>query len=115
MRGTIIISDLVGVDIRSRSTVSRLKQEISNLKAMPVSVDFTGVSFLSRSVADELINIRESFKDGDVLFVGLSDEPKAILDIVSKSRKMKRVRGKADSHITVLPDMKSLKEYFATF
>lgn len=111
----IKLSDLIGTDIRSRSNASILRKEIDSSDTRCVNVDFSDIVFLSRSVADEFINISEAYHDKEVHFTGLHGFPKNMLDIVYKSRKQKRTRHSESQEITMLSDMESLKEYFATF
>lgn len=116
MARTIKLSELIGTDIRSRINTVKLRNEIAASDSSQIEVDMTDVIFISRSVADELINISEDFIDKKVKFVGLKDEPQTMLDIVAKSRKTERVRNaeSRNQEITVLHDMKSVAEYFST-
>lgn len=115
MKTTIIkLSEINGTDIRSRINMMKLKSEIENSDSHYIEVDMNDIVFISRSVADELINISEFFKDKEVKFIGLTGEPYTMLDIVAKSRKKQRVRDVDNQEITELHDMKSVAEYFAT-
>lgn len=114
MGKTIFLADLLGVDIRSRIRVGVLREALRGGDGSPVDVDFSGISFITRSVADELINVQNEYSSlGGVNFVSLNDGPRTMLDVVRKGRASKRVRDEEPYNIVVLHDMKSVSEYFS--
>lgn len=77
----IILSQLCGQEILSRINISKIYQiDLTNV----VSLDFTDVSFISRSVADELCNFNEQHPD--VSFENLCSNVEEMLHIVKSSR-----------------------------
>lgn len=84
---TLTLKDFLGSDIRYRATARKIYDV---LKEVPVNViDLEGVTFVSRSVADELCVISET---RNIELVGASGFPKSMIEIVSEGRSRKRER-----------------------
>lgn len=109
MNDIIKLYDLLGAEIRSRSNAEILKEAISNYSE-PI-VDLNGVSFISRSFADELCIMTEKHI---VRLCNANGIVKNMLSAVSESRKGKRVREIDNSQIKEFDDMKSLSDFLAT-
>lgn len=71
-----------------------------------------GVEFISRSFADELLEICKKSFSVIVNTHGIAD---TIIKIVSKSRSKSRVKHNGSAKIIKLHDMASLDLYFTTF
>ncbi len=107
MNETIKIADILGPQVRSRVKGDTLREFAFDGK--PHVLDMEGVTFISRSFADELCNILES---NSLLKVSnASGIVKEMIDIVSKSRKHKRVRKNEDSEIYKFDNLESLSEF----
>lgn len=77
----ILIKDFFGNEIFSRSNIKLIK-EILNKETKVL--DFQGISFISRSVADELLNIIKDYTELELL--NLQPEVKTMIEVVRKSR-----------------------------
>jgi anti-anti-sigma regulatory factor len=111
---TIKIVELLSTDIRSRNNADYVRKEIEKTNAQHVILDLSNVSFVSRSFADELLNVIAESHDKEITLAHLSDEVKTMIDLVANGRKQKRVRNQGDNSIIVLKDMNSVHEFFST-
>ena len=108
---TIIILQILGSDIRTRSRAQMIRSAISSQES--ALLDFTGVSFMTRSFADELYNI---INDNCHLgIVGMEGEVKDMFEIVKSSRSSKRIFNTDSSNVMYPATMKELSEILATF
>lgn len=82
---TINLSNICGTEVLSRANVRKLYEYIDNSTE---TVDMSDVTFISRSVADELCNLCKEFTH--LSLIGLSDSVDTMLRIVIKGRSMKR-------------------------
>lgn len=110
---TINIQQLIGVDIRSRSNGKILEDCINDLKEKTTSIvlDFVGVTYISRSFADELCEVKEHFSTLQIKIAGMSEEVETMYEIVLSSRGRKRVRNEESSNILTFNDMESLSSF----
>lgn len=83
---TIILKDICGAEVLSRANVRKLYEVVNNDTEI---LDFSDVTFISRSVADELCNLPEKFPFLE--FSGMNEEVEMMHNIVSKGRDVKRV------------------------
>lgn len=113
MEDVINVKNLLGSDIRSRCTAEALRNEIEKTHSRNISIDMDGVVFVSRSFADELLNIAERTGGRSIRIVNASGDTKIMIDIVSSSRKSERVLSPETGKITELKDMEILKEFFS--
>ena len=81
----LIIKEILGKEIFSRNNVRKLNSMVDKDK---IKWDFQGVSFISRSAADELENILETYHDIEIFNV----EPPIdqMLKIVKSGRSSER-------------------------
>lgn len=105
------ISVLVSTDIRSRANANIIRSVIDGVYGK-IILDFSGVTFISRSFADELYNILN--ERDNVSLANESELVKSMLEAVSLSRKNKRVQNNNTSEIKEIDDMKSLESFLAT-
>lgn len=110
MEKNIKVLDLLGPDIRSRSNAGAIEKIINELGNAKCVIDMEGVEFISRSFADELLEICKKSFSVIVNTHGIAD---TIIKIVSKSRS--RVKHNGSAKIIKLHDMASLDLYFTTF
>ncbi len=82
---TVKLSDICGTEVLSRANVRKLYQHIDESTE---SVDMSDVTFISRSVADELCNLCNKFNH--IKLTRISDNVETMLQIVVKGRSMQR-------------------------
>lgn len=106
----IKISALISSDVRSRSNAEIIRSAIDGISDK-VILDFSGVSFVSRSFTDELCSIVEHCKNITIDMANMSEIVKTMIEAVKKGRKNRRVRIKDDSEIKEFDDMESLSKF----
>lgn len=84
---TIILNEILGNEILSRQNVRNLEAQ---LQEEDVTLDFNGVTFISRSVADEFLNLSE--RHGSITFRNLDEGIHKMLEIVKRGRTQGRDR-----------------------
>lgn len=112
MEKTINVLKLLGSDIRSRSNAGAIEKAIDERGSSNCVIDMTGVVFISRSFADELLNVAKKTFSTIINAHGIAH---TMIDIVSKSRDNKVSKYKGKEIIVKLQDMVSLENYFASF
>lgn len=113
MENVINVKKLLSSDIRSRCSAETIRSEIEKIQSRSINIDMDGVVFVSRSFADELLNIAERTGGRSIRIVNAFGDTKSMIDIVSSSRKSERVLSSEAGKITELKDMDSLKEFFS--
>jgi len=93
----ISLSKLITKNIATRQAIDLVKREIftlSNLRNFTIELDFTNVNFISRSFADELINLRKQMENKDAIleFVNMNNEVDNMLKIVSTQKASKKIK-----------------------
>ena len=78
-----------GSRILSRQNIRNLNEQLIDRDA-PITLDFSRVEFISRSVADELVSMQEA--NQDIRFENLLDEVMDMIVVVERSRKETRRR-----------------------
>ena len=106
----IKISVLISSDVRSRSNAEIVRNAMMKM-SYRVIIDFSGVSFVSRSFSDELCSIIEHFQNIEIKLINMSDIVKNMIEIVEKSRGKKRVRVDDSSTIMEFDDIESLLKF----
>ena len=106
----IKISALISSDVRSRSNAEIIRSAIDGISDK-VILDFSGVSFVSRSFTDELCSIVENCKNITIDMANMSEIVKTMIEAVKKGRENRRVRIKDDSEIKEFDDMESLSKF----
>ena len=106
----IKISALISSDVRSRSNAEIIRSAIDGISDK-VILDFSGVSFVSRSFTDELCSIVEHSKNITIDMANMSEIVKTMIEAVKKGRENRRVRIKDDSEIKEFDDMESLSKF----
>lgn len=81
----IKLSDICGMEVLSRANIRKLYDYVD---CTTETIDMSDITFISRSVADELCNLCNKFPQ--LSLVGLSDNVDTMLKIVHKGRSMKR-------------------------
>ncbi len=114
MKKIVKVKEVLSSDIRSRCNAEAIRNEVVNAGCVEICIDLDGVIFMSRSFTDELLNIVENSNGKSVKIINAEGDAKSMIDVVSASRKKKRVLTDEESHITELKDMSSLEKFFAT-
>lgn len=108
---TIKIAELISTDIRSRANADLIRSAITNTDGK-ITLDFTGVTFVSRSFTDELYNVMDENKN--ITLSGASEFVQSMLNAVIQGRKHKRVFKDDKSDIVEFDDMGSLSSFLST-
>ncbi len=90
-KATINVAQLLAPILSSRDITDKLKKAIKKTDTKSVDLDFEEVEFISRSVAHELLLIKEDFKrkrlnKKDISFVNTNENAKEMLRIVAANR-----------------------------
>lgn len=112
MNKKVIIAELISTDIRSRSYADKIRNEVTN-SPMEVILDFSRVSFISRSFTDELYNIIDESKNTRFQMTNMSKIVRTMTEVVKKSRGNDRIRLKDNSEIKEFDDIQTLLKYFS--
>lgn len=113
MRRIIKISELIGVDIRSRKNADHIRNSIAGC-AGEIEFDFDGVEFISRTFADEVYTIVKENND-NVVLINMEGIVDSMMSVVSEIRTHKRVRKTENANMKEFSDMESLSAYLSTF
>lgn len=111
MEKVMLISELLGTDVRSRSNAEIIRADASNF-GDTVILDFKDVTFVSRSFADELCSIMETC--GNISLVHMSRLVESMMNAVSSGRKEKRLRPDAGTDIKDIDTIEDLSEFFSS-
>ncbi len=110
--GKIIkIAEIIGTDVRSRSNAGIIQAEIDG-EVNEVTIDFSNVTFVSRSFVDELCNIMD--KCDNVKLKNMTSFIQSMVDAVKQGRNQKRVRNNDNSEIKEFEDIESLSSFLLT-
>ena len=111
MKKTIDISIIIGTDIRTRSRIRQLTEQIDLKKFY--DVDFSHVEFISRSFADELVSFVDS-SEGRINCVNMPQHIKELLDIVRRNRNV-HVSTRPMSNVIKLDTKEQMEAFFNAF
>lgn len=105
---TVILKDICGSEVLSRSNARKLYDVVDEATK---TIDMSGISFISRSVADELCNITDKYP---LRIEGMCEDVNTMIDVVAKSRsKSRSFESNAKISITVnCKTMDDLKKAF---
>lgn len=108
MKQILKIADTFGTEFRTRSLVERLGNTLSHEDEY--LFDMTGINMISRSAADELYNLIQSY---NIKIVHVEPFVQQMLDAVTVGRFMPRVHPNTDIEFIKCPDIKSLQEFLS--
>lgn len=111
MDKTLKIATLISTDIRSRSNADKIRSAIGHAKDKVV-LDFSDVTFISRSFADELYNVAD--EHGNLHMANMNDMVNSMLNAVYSGRHRKRSINTDKSDMKSFCDMESLSAFLAT-
>lgn len=112
MEKRILIAEIISTDVRSRSRAQIIRNEL-DLNAVNL-LDFSGVTFISRSFADELLSLKDD-SNCEIKFTEMMGVVKAMCEAVEFSRGKRRIIVKSNSEIKNFDDINSLSNYFLAF
>ena len=113
MNNVILIASLIGNDLRTRSFFRRDIEKLTRPYNYIVTLDFEGVQFVSRSVADELCEILHDYPL--MKSTGMTGDVKKMYDIVVRGRELPRVYSEVNIEIVHLSTMKEMEDFFSSF
>lgn len=105
------VAELISTDIRSRANVDIIRSAIDGINEN-IILDFTDVTFMSRSFTDELYNLMSEHKN--VSLSNMNNFVNSMYNAVVEGRKSKRVFESESSEIKEFDDMKSLASFLST-
>ena len=112
MKQTIKLYDIYSADLFTRSRASELRSSIDE-KADEVTLDFEGVSFMSRSFADEVCNIIDDIPSKTFTFINQNEDVATMMTKVREGRNRERIRGVGNAKIYEFKDMESLSAFLS--
>lgn len=110
MKQVIKLKDIYSADLYTRSKATDLKSIVLG-QADEVEMDFSDIAFMSRSFADELYNVTESFPEKQFVYVHRNDVVETMMNKVAEGRKRERTRGFGTPQRYEFNTMESLEEF----
>ncbi len=81
------VAELIARVISSRDVTSILRSAISQTKTLSVTLDFTGVDFISRSAAHAIVGLKEELSaKHEIILINTNDAVKSMLRTVAANR-----------------------------
>lgn len=105
---TYKLIDLFGAEIRSRSNIENLRKDMNKDECYQFDMD--GITFVSRSVADELCDIEENM---NLELSNMGEVVRNMHNIVSMSRKSVRAEKTTESNTYKCVTMDDVSRVFA--
>lgn len=106
---TIEIAAAIGTDLRTRVFFRRDIEKLIRV-GVPVELDFAGVTFVSRSVADEIFNLLEDYPF--VSLKGMEGNVKSMFDVVKRGRISPRCYKDVTVPSVKLSTMEEVRNFF---
>lgn len=113
MKQVITLKNIYDTELYTRSKATELKDIIS-LNVEEVEMDFSDVTFMSRSFADELYNVVESFDKKKFVYTHRNDVVTTMMTKVAEGRSRERQRGMSTPKMLEFSDLKSLEKFLVT-
>lgn len=110
MKNLIILSSVIGDDLRSRFTMQNILPLCK--KGEQNVFDFTGVRFISRSFADELYTVAEQ---QHIEYINMTGIVQQMYDVVSRGRKQKRIHPQNSTDIIYIKTPDEFAAYTSQF
>ncbi len=112
MKQTIKLYDIFNADLFTRSRASELRTSIDD-NTDEVTLDFEGVSFMSRSFADEVCNIIDDMPSISFTFINQNEDVATMMTKVREGRNRERIRGVGNAKIYEFKDIESLSAFLS--
>lgn len=107
----ISISSAIGRDLRTRSFFRRdIDTLLGQCRNAIVSLDFTGVTFISRSVADEICNLLRDCPN--VTLKGMTGDVSMMYRVVAKARSHPRLFPDTNTTVVHLESLDQMTSFF---
>lgn len=113
MNASIDIAQNIGSDIRTRSFFRRDIERLLTSYPQTEAIDFSGVRFISRSVADEICNLLEDHSG--LHTIGMSGDVDKMFKIVLRGRNAPREYPELNAQVIHLNTMQELSNFFEAF
>ncbi len=110
MNKSIIVSIHLGNDLRTRSFFRRDIEQLIDKDHLNDVLDFSGVEFISRSVADEICNLLADYPSLSIS--GMEGDVKSMFDLVMRSRKEPREYPTLNAKVYHLKTYKEMHDFF---
>lgn len=107
---TIALTNIYNSDLFSRNSAKLLSDSLSKTDE-DVVLDFNGISFISRSFADELYNIIDSCAGKNISFSHRNETVKSTMDIVLSGRNRERRLGIPHAEMYSFESMSALSGF----
>lgn len=110
MNHIISIIEKMGTDLRTRSFFRRDAETIILPIEGEIIFDFSGVEFISRSVADEICNLLEDYPDLSIR--GMAGDVEKMYRLVVEGRCRPREYSEMNAKVVHLKNMRELSDFF---
>ncbi len=110
MNNTIHISTHLGNDLRTRSFFRRDIERLIDKEHQNSILDFTGVEFISRSVADEICNLIADFPSLSI--IGMDGDVRTMYELVLRGRIQPREYPNLNAKVYHLKTFKEMQDFF---
>ena len=111
MYNTVSIASRIGSDLRIRSFFRRDIEHLLKGYQDHITLNFEGVVFISRSVADEICNLQSDYPD--LQLTGMEGDVEKMYNVVNKGRKKAREYPTMNPKIHYLKSFKEMIDFFA--
>lgn len=111
MEKAISIRSLIGSEVRSRTNAEKIAAALADNGEVYI-IDFEGVTFVSRSFADELCNMMD--QNSKIRLINEDPFVKRMIDIVLAGRKRLRQREDNNDSIISFSTIDELKKFMMT-
>ncbi len=106
----IHISSHLGSDLRTRSFFRRDMERLLDKEHQNSILDFSGVKFISRSVADEICNLTADYPSLSIF--GMYGDVKTMYELVLKGRLQPREYPNLNAKVYHLNTFKEMHDFF---
>ncbi len=107
----IEIAKLISTELRSRTEAKRIASVIDSARTNNIVIDFSDITFMSRSFTDEFCGI---VANKNITYINMSGNIKLMIDIVSKNRNNPK-NIQLNGNVVDCSDMNSLSLILSTF
>lgn len=111
MDNIISVISTMGDDLRTRSFFRRDVENLIRRHNTSITLDFNGVLFISRSVADEIYNVLQQYRE--MAIKGMTGNVKTMYDLVVKGRLNPRVYPEINATVVQLTNMAEVNDFFS--
>lgn len=113
MKHEIFVKDTIGTDLRTRSFFRRDVERLIGLNGDDISLDFSDVEFVSRSVADEICNLLVDHPSLEVK--DMEGDVEMMYRVVVNGRNVPRKFPVSDIKVYHIRNMQEMSAYLCAF